>query len=119
MLCVVVEGRMCSRMYCVKMGRMELLFWKKEPAGLTNWNESMYSVDFALESVMQILRSINSPRLRSRRRYLFPLKHRIPLFVYGSCFLAAAGWRLCCILQYRQTLETARACFLCETLLCQ
>jgi hypothetical protein len=33
-----VVGRMWSRIYCVKTGRIELLFWKNEPAGLTNWN---------------------------------------------------------------------------------
>ena len=54
----VVGGRMWSRMYCVKGERMELLFWKKEPAGLVNLYESMYSVDVAFESVMQVLRSV-------------------------------------------------------------
>ena len=29
-------SRMCWRIQSVKMGRMELLFWKKAPAGLVN-----------------------------------------------------------------------------------
>ena len=57
----VEEGRIFSRMYCVKTGRMELLFWKKEPAGLTNWKSEMYSVDLALGSVIHVLRWMCSP----------------------------------------------------------
>src|SRR6478735_4601238 len=57
-----VGGRIWSRMYCVNMGRMELLFWKKEPAGLTNWKSSMYSVLLAFGSVTHVLRCRCSPR---------------------------------------------------------
>ena len=45
-------------MYCVKGGRIELLFWKKDPAMLVKTKSSMYSVELPLLSVMQDLKYV-------------------------------------------------------------
>ena len=49
---------MWSRIYWVKTGRIELLFWKKDPAILVKTKSSIYSVDVPLLSVMQDLKSV-------------------------------------------------------------
>src|SRR5690625_1418446 len=59
-------GRMRSLIYEVNLGRIELLFWKKEPAGLVKMWSPIYSVVVALESVSQDLTSTKpSPSVRT------------------------------------------------------
>ena len=49
---VELGGRMWSRMYEVKLDRMELLFWKKVPALFTNFQSSMYSTEVPFMSAV-------------------------------------------------------------------